>query len=700
MGDLGLERGWSGPGRLAGWPFPLTAVRQVAWTTLAVLSVFASMAELAHAQTGEPDLLDLPFEELMNVRVTSASKKSERMQMVPAAVYVVTAEDIRRSGVTNIPDALRSVPGLEVARIDANKWAISSRGFNGRYANKMLVLIDGRTEYSTIFSGVLWESQNFLMQNIDRIEVVRGPGAAVWGVNAVNGIINIITKPAIETQGLLLAGGAGSEERGFVDASYGVEGTENLHARVEARYFDRDNGHGGDGWRDPDAWTAYHFGMRLDWAPRPNDHVSIQGFVRGSTIHEVAVLPQLSDPYREYVAGQRPNEGESGAVRWTHDMQERGDLQLQAYYERTNLELPGIVEVESHLFGAEAVQRLVLTGSQELVLGMEYRVLSDEAKNSFAIEFDPASSTSGLWSGFAQHEWTWKEETLKVQLGSRVEHLESIGWQVQPSARLSLQPHPLHVFWTGVSRGVRSPSRIEDGATFRAEVVPPDPRSPGAPPTVIALTSTDSDPETVNAYEFGYRAVVTNEVSLDLAIFQNEFQHLLNTETSLPKLATYDDQMIAVLPLQVANDLEAMSRGIELSLDAHLHAALRTTGGVALLETEVTDPTHRATPGEAESMASTSPKRRLFARASIDLTPRLQVDLGVRHVGALGSKLGVDAYTVGDFRIGWKWNSYLSTDLVGRDIGPSHDEFNHDFLMTVETDVQPSVYLRAELRTW
>ena len=243
------------------------------------------------------DLTDLTLEELMSVTVTSASKRTEKLSETAAAMYVITQEDIRRSGANSIPEVLRMVPGMQVARIDGNKWAISARGFNGRFANKLLVLIDGRTVYSPLFSGVYWDAQDVLMEDVQRIEVIRGPGATLWGANAVNGVINIITKSANESQGGMISAGGGSKESPFGSARYGTQLDSNVFCKVYVKGFKVDNNITPTGTTSSDKWSMYRGGGSVDWNCSPNDLLTVQGDLYSGSTDHLLTLPLLFAPY-------------------------------------------------------------------------------------------------------------------------------------------------------------------------------------------------------------------------------------------------------------------------------------------------------------------------------------------------------------------------------------------------------------------
>jgi len=307
------------------------------------------------------ELSKLTFEDLMNLEITSVSKKAQKVSEAAAAIFVITSEDIRRSGVTSIPEALRMVPGLQVVRIDASKWAITSRGFNDRFANKLLVLIDGRSVYTPLYSGVFWDLQDTLLEDVERIEVIRGPGATLWGANAVNGIINIITKQAKETQGGLVTAGTGTEERGFGSVRYGSKLNDDTCYRVYAKYFDRDIGVDG-----VDNWHVVRGGFGVDWEPANGNSLTLQGDIYDDKIGDRISVASLDDPYTQTLDGDRESSGFNLLTRWKHVISDTSDMTLQLYYDRTKQNTIILDEIRD-TFDIDFQHRFLLSKRQELI---------------------------------------------------------------------------------------------------------------------------------------------------------------------------------------------------------------------------------------------------------------------------------------------------------------------------------------------
>jgi iron complex outermembrane receptor protein len=342
----------------------------------------------------------MSLEDLMNIKVTSVSRRTETLSDAATAVFVITAEDIRRSGATSIPEALRMAPGVEVGRIDANKWAITVRGFNGRFANKLLVLVDGRSVYTPLFSGLYWDVQDVLLEDIDRIEVIRGPGGTLWGANAVNGVINIITKSAGDTQGGIVSAGYGTEERGFAGARYGSNLGENLAYRLYAKYFNRDDSVDGDGDDAADGWNATRAGFRADWRATDEDSVTFQGDIYTGDGGQTSQVPTLAPPFAQTLDNDTDFSGGNALARWRRQFSESSDLALQAYYDRTSRDEEALIEEDRDTFALDFQHQFGLGKRHEIIWGLGYRLTSDDSEDGPIGSLDPSGRTDNLFSAF------------------------------------------------------------------------------------------------------------------------------------------------------------------------------------------------------------------------------------------------------------------------------------------------------------
>ena len=383
-----------------------------------VLATLLWCAALAHGEEDQPhrSVFQLSLEQLMDAEVTSVSKKQERLLNAASAIYVITQEDIRRSGFTSIPEALRMVPGVDVARIDGNKWAISIRGFNGQFSNKLLVLIDGRTVYTTTFSGVFWDIQDTLLEDVDRIEVIRGPGATLWGANAVNGVINIITKTASDTQGALVTAGGGTEEHVFTGVRYGGMLGRDATYRVYGKYFDRSPMVDSQGNPADDGWDQGRGGFRLDWQAVPRGHLMVQGDFYDGGANQTALMPILTPPYQISEGGSIHVRGGDILGRWTYAFSDRSDVAVQAYYDRDDRNAPE-VDQTVQTGDLDLQHHFRLGSSHDVVWGLGYRVIQDEATNAAIVSLIPNRRTYQLFSAFVQDEVPLIAQRLRLTVG-------------------------------------------------------------------------------------------------------------------------------------------------------------------------------------------------------------------------------------------------------------------------------------------
>ena len=629
----------------------------------AALGLLAALPALAQEEPPpvEPsELKKLSIEELMEVDVTSVSRRSERVSQAAAAVTVITSEDIRRSGVTSLPEALRLANGLHVARFDSRTWAISARGFNISTANKMLVLIDGRSIYTPLFSGVFWDVQDVLLEDVDRIEVVRGPGATLWGANAVNGVINIITKGARQTQGGLVNAGAGTEERGFGALQHGGTLGEKTWYRAYGKYRSLDALALARGGSAEDPLRMAQGGFRVDGDRSARDSFTVQGDVYDGRIGELV----------------RPDTDVSGGNllgRWARRFSEASSLDLQVYWDRTHRRVPTQFEEDRDTWDVELQHRLPLgaSGRHDLVWGLGYRSSTDDVEDSPVLVWVPEHRTQDLFTAFAQDEISLVPDRLRLTLGARLESHEIAGTEVQPTVRLAWTPSERQILWGAVSRAVRAPTRIDQDSRFLAG------------PVVIVRGSRDFDFEEVVAYELGYRLQPRASTSVDLATFYNVYDNLRSQERPASG---------APIPITLANKLNAETYGAELRLNVQVTPWWRLYSGYTYFHKDLSlDPDSTdATGGRAEG---NDPDHRFALRSYLDLPGRLELDAWLRYVDRLPSPR-VPSYTELDLRLGWRATDRLELSLVGQNL--LHDQHAEFFTATPE-EVERSVYGKA---TW
>jgi len=609
-------------------------------------------------QVEASELKKLSIEELMEIDVTSVSRRSERVSGAAAAITVVTAEEIRRSGVTNLPEALRLVDALHVARFNSGTWAISGRGFNIGTANKLLVLIDGRSIYTPLFAGVFWDVQDLLLEDIDRIEVIRGPGAALWGANAVNGVINIITKSAKEVQGGLAKLGAGTEDRTVAFRYGGALGDRSWY-RTYGKYRSIDALAFAAGGSAEDPLRTQQGGFRVDGERAERDSYTLQG----------DVYRAASGLFRH--EDSRMNGGNL-LGRWSRRFSESSRLDVRAYWDRTFRRVPGQFEEHRDTWDLDLLHALPLGRRHEVVWGLGYRVSSDEVENTPLIVWDPDHRAQELFSAFGQDEIALVPDRWRLTIGTKLEVHEYTDLEVQPSLRLAWTPNDHLTLWAAVSRAVRAPTRIDEDSRFLAG------------PVVVVQGNGDFESEEVLAWELGYRILPRPGMSFDLATFYNVYDHLRSQEppASGPPF-----------PIILANKLNADTYGAELQLNVQAAPWWRLYGACTYfhkrlsLDADSRDPTGGVQEGD-------DPGHRFAVRSYVDLPGAVELDAWLRHVGSLPDPF-IPSYTELDLRLGWRPTERLELVLAGQNL--LHDQ-HAEFPTSRPEEVQRSVYGKAVWR--
>lgn len=606
-------------------------------SVLGVLLAAVIPFQSAAAQPAK-DLADLSLEELSNIEVTSVSRRAEPLSDAPASIFVITREDIRRAGVTSLPEALRLAPNLQVARTNANSYAISARGFNNSVGNKLLVLIDGRIVYTPLFSGVFWNAQDVMLEDVERIEVISGPGATLWGANAVNGVINVTTHAARDTQGALVAAGAGNLERGTA-VRYGGKFGAGGHFRLYGKYFDRDNTERANGSPVRDGWDKGQVGFRADWGDSGRSY-TVQGDAYRGELEQVA-------------PGMTRIEGLNLLGRWNQKLADGSDLRLQAYYDRTERDQPGTFREELDIFDVDFQHALRPFGSHRLLWGTGYRYARDHVQNSAALAFLPADLDLNWWNLFVQDEIALREG-LQLTVGAKLESNDYTGVEVLPNARLAWKPAPDRLVWGAVSRAVRAPSRLDrDLFTF-----PP----PGST-TILLKGGPNFRSEISNVVELGYRAQPTSAVSYSLTAFYHEHDRQRSVEPAPGGGFVLD------------NKIEGSTHGVEAWGNYRVTSSWRLSGGLVLLRQDL-----RLKPDSRDFVTGISalgndPNHQWMLRSALDLTPRHELDVIVRHIGALPNPTVPD-YTAVDARLGWRARRDLELSLTVQNLFDSkHPEF-------------------------
>ncbi|MGH9358492.1 MAG: TonB-dependent receptor plug domain-containing protein [Terriglobia bacterium] len=654
-----------------------------------VFILVAGAAFPSQNESQQPDLSNATIEQLMNMEVTSVSKKKETISRVAAAIYVITQQDILQSGATNIPDLLRMVPGLDVAQINANTWAISSRGFNSEFADKMLVLIDGRTVYDPLFSGVFWNLQDLPLEDIERIEVIRGPGATVWGANAVNGVVNIITKSSKQTQGALLSAGWGTEEGPFTTLQYGGMLGKKGSYRVYGKYFDRNSFVGPSGQHAADGWTSGRGGFRSDWDLSPRDSLMFQGSGYAGSNGDVwrgvtSLAPFAFGAFNDVTDFN----GQDILGRWDHALAGGSHTELQMYFERVQLYNTSIA-LRRNTFDLEFQHHIALGSRHDVVWGLDYRNNSFVTAGSLRVAFNPATLNTSLYGAFVQDEIELLANRVWLTLGSKLEHNYFTGFEVEPSVRLLWQPNDRNTLWAAVSRATRTPSPADDYTHVNFEGF----AGPGGLPTLVyAEGNPDFISEDLLAYEIGYRGEISKKVSMDIATYYNVYDNLRGSLPGQPSLVTTGFAPYVLVPLNIVNNLYGRTYGVEASLDLRIikrwsiHPGYASFAGVLH---QIVAPV--GIPAIFEGIDD-NPKHQFQVRSNLDLPHRLQFDTNVYYVDRLVSQ-SIPAYTRVDTQLTWHVAESADVSVVGQNLLTArHLEFNGPEDLILPTEIPRSVY--------
>ncbi|HXF14936.1 MAG TPA: TonB-dependent receptor [Terriglobales bacterium] len=659
---------------------------------LLVAALTSLFVIVASAQNNQVDVTTMSVEDLMNMQVTSVSKRTQKVADAAAAVYVITQEDIRRSGATNIPEALRLAPGIQVARIDENKWAISSRGFNGRFADKLLVLIDGRSVYTPLFSGVYWNVQDVMLEDVDRIEVIRGPGATLWGANAVNGVINIITKSARNTQAAVATMGGGNELRGFSNLRYGGTIHQDTAYRAYAKYFNVGSSTDSIGGNGTDNWDSLRGGFRSDWNPSGPDQVTLQGDMYRSHYGELLSIPSLSSPYSSTFPNAGAISGGNILGRWAHDFG-NSSTSLQVYFDNTNISENSLFADHQNIFDIDFQHSFHLTDSQAVIWGVGYRSIGDNNDSSFTVSLQPNHSQLNQFSGFAQDEISMLDRRVQLTLGSKLEHNDFTGLEVEPNARILWNITPNQSVWTAVSRAVRTPALTERGLQLVSAVIPPG--RPGNPTPLAAEAdvygSNQFQSEDLLAYEVGYRVQVANNVSADIATFYNNYTHLRSAEPGAPFVQTDPAPLHLVVPFVASNKMHGGTYGAELFTEYKVIPRWKLSGSYSYLQMDIRKDATSMDP-TPDNPNMSSPRHQFYVRSSLDVFRKLEHDFTVRYVDDLPG-LSIPSYYSVDTHFSYALPHSYELSIGSQNLlNHQHLEFVPDFINVSPTEVKRSIY--------
>jgi len=584
------------------------------------------------------DLSAMSIEQLAEIDVTSVSKSALPLRSAPAAIYVITHDDVIRSGATSVPEMLRLAPNLQVAQITASRYAITARGFNSSVADKLLVLVDGRSIYTPFSSSVNWNLQEVPPDDIERIEVVSGPGGSLWGANAVNGVINIITRRSGDTQGAAIEfGGGNSEIRGRL--RYGGRIADDLSYRFYVGGFDHgDENVTGAGANARDSWHKVQGGFRMDWEPA-DDLITVQGDI-------------FDGAEQQRITADQAISGRNLVGRWTHAMGGGSSLQIQAYYDHIAFSVPGSFSNHLDTYDIQAQHNLAL-GDHEIVWGGGYRVMSDDFPTTLsatqAVRFVPESRTLTLWNLFLQGSVSLTGR-LKLIAGMKMEDEPYTGIALMPNARLAWTVADTGLLWVAASRAVRIPSRLDRDVTQRSG-------------SIVTLTGGNMQAVKVDAYELGYRAQPRADLSFSISAFYNIYPNLRSAELTNGRL-----------PVVFANGMAGKTYGVEFWANYRVTDWWRLTTGANWLHKDL-----RFKPGSSRlgglQIAGNDPKYQLALRSAMDLGRGVTMDLDLRRIGALPAPPS-PAYVELGARVAWAVSDKLEISVTGSNLLHAyHTEF-------------------------
>jgi iron complex outermembrane recepter protein len=649
---------------------------------LAVLTMIFSPAVAQASATNSVDLSEVPIEQLLNMDVTIL-RGHDTLSKTPAAISVVTSDDIRRSGAMNIPEALRQVPGLEIAQVNSSEWAVSARGFNDVFANKLLVLQDGRTVYSPLFTGVFWDTPGTMMEDIDRIEVIRGPGSTAWGANAVNGVINVITKGARETQGWLTSAGAGNIDQGFVNARYGGQFGSNVFYRVYGTYQNNDSFPQPNGSEANDAWRLGRGGFHLDWYADDANLFTLQGDGYVGSMHQTFTVFDVTSPtFTAQMPVVMDVRGANVLGRWTHTFSDTSELKAQLYYDRTSRDA-GIFAETRDTVDLDLQHSFSLGERNGITWGFGYRYTTGKIAGSPTVTFNPTDDHLDLFSSFVQDEVVLAPDRLKLTLGTKLEHNDFSGWEFEPGGRIAFTPDERNTLWASVSRAVRTPSRSEEGSHFNQVEM-----TPFGPAVLQISPNHEFRSEKLMAYETGYRVHPCDKLSFDLATFYNVYKDLrsLKMEPGFP-----------FIPTTLVNGMHGETYGLEAAATLELAPWWRLNPAYTLLKMELHKNNRSADTVSPVLDEGENPQQQFSLHSAMDLPRNIFLDATLRYVDSLPS-LHVDSYVTMDARIAWQATKNLELALVGQDLfTPSHAEFRPTQVQSQAANVPRSFYAKV---TW
>lgn len=646
--------------------------------TVVLLAAF--LATRSHAETADADatatdssanasLKQLSLAELGNLEVTTTSKEPEEVWKTPAAIYVLTQDDIRRSGATSIPEVLRLVPGVEVAQVNSNIWSVGIRGFGNAFSKSVLVMIDGRSVYTPMFAGVYWDVQNVMLSDVERIEVIRGPGGTIWGSNAVNGVINIITKSAEHTRGSYASYAGGNIEQSSGAVRYGgAYGAMNY--RGYAMGFGRSPEFHPDG-DNYDGWQLGQAGFRTDSQLTGRDNLTVQGDIYKGSVGQQVSVGVLSPAAQVNLEGTEDPSGGNLVARWRHDMSDRSDIQVQGYYDRTYRIGPQLGE-SRNTFDLDFIHHFFIGNRNEVIWGAGARW-----SPSTFIEvvpttvFVPAHEDESLYSTFVQDQIALLQNQLWLTVGSKFEHNIYTGWENEPSARLLWTPTSHQSVWAAVTRAVRTPSRIDEDL----QLTQVDPTVP-VPIFVCVCDNGKFQSEKLLGYETGYRRLITSKFYVDFAGFHNKYNDLENFGAASVAFLTSPPPLDILISFPFANGIMGTTNGGEIAPDFKISRNIEVKAAYSYVSLSLEDRATHTKESDALSEETSSPHNEATFQALLNLPKGFEFDPTYRYVSALPDEL-VKAYSTADARLSWHFARDLTLSIDGQNLlQPRHPEMD------------------------
>lgn len=624
---------------------------------------FGSSYSLAAENLDLDKLLDTPIKDLTKMEVTSVSKRAEKASEAAAAIFVITQEDIRRSGSNSIPEVLRIVPGVQVSRINSGWWSITARGNSEAFGNKLLVLIDGRSIYNPLFSGVLWDEQSTPLEDIERIEVIRGPGSTLYGANAVNGVINIITKNTKDTQGNLASAGAGSYDKFSGTYRYGGKLKEDTYRAYVNHYNQGDSNIYSLSDANSDAFDITRSGVRLDGNDKSNnlEYSFSSDFYKGEHKLPFVALSAVNGTGIEDGSQKHSIFGGNVIGKIEKKLDSGADVQFQAYYDFTGRDA-NTFGYKIHTLDLDGQENINLSDNHQFMWGLGYRVVYAELDNSLAVNYNNSFVTTNLFSGFAQDKIQILPDELYLTIGSKLEHNIYTGVEVEPNARVTWLPTQTQTVWGAVTRSVRSPSIAENEISQALQ---------GTPIGLVYYKGNhDVVSEKMIAYELGYRNQLSGKFSVDATGFINDYSDL----------RTFESDGGAPLPtLDIRNKAYGLTRGLELSSNWQVSNDWNLSASYSYLDMDI-KLKDGSTDTVGKSDDGTSPNNMFNVRSHYKIDDKWETDQALYYVDGIDAGLAdprsVKDYLRFDARIGYKPTDGVDLSLVGQNLFDNqHQEF-------------------------